>query len=236
VTRCDDAALAAEYRDAYYAAADDPRIAAWAAAHASVWDALADQLLRLSPAAQRVLDVGAGSGGFLLRLRARRPGLQLAAVEASPAARAALQQRVPGVVFVADRAEQLAQCGDGSFDAVTMLQTIEHLRDPLAACRGALRCLRPGGWLLVTVPNRRAVQVWLRGRRAGCWANGTHLQFFDRRSLGRLLRTAGFTAVRRLVTFGGGQHRGLLPRTLQYALRALGVSTELRVAARRPTA
>ncbi|MCU0867800.1 MAG: class I SAM-dependent methyltransferase, partial [Planctomycetes bacterium] len=95
VVRCDDAALASEYRAAYYAAADDPRIAAWAEAHARIWDAVVEQLLVRIPSLTDVLDVGAGSGGFLARLRARCPEVALAAVEPSAAAREALLRRFP---------------------------------------------------------------------------------------------------------------------------------------------
>lgn len=235
VSGCDDAALAAEYRAAYYAAGDDPRIDAWAAAHAPVWDAIAAQVFALAPQAQSLLDVGAGSGGFLLRLAAQRPGLALAAVEPSTAARDALARRLPGITFPAADAGQLDAIGS-RFDVVTLLQTLEHLREPLAACRGALACLRPGGLLFVTVPNRRALAVRRRGRRADCYANGTHLQFFDRHGVSCLLRRAGFADVRRVVAFGGGQHRRRPWVLAQYALRALGWSVELRFAARRPRA
>jgi SAM-dependent methyltransferase len=115
-----------------------------------------------------------------------------------------------------------------------MLQTLEHLRDPLAACRGALHCLRTGGLLFVTVPNRRSLAVWRHGRAADCYANGTHLQFFAKATLHRLLHAAGFLRARRLVGFGGGQHAAWLPALLQYSLRVACLSTELRFVAWRP--
>ena len=40
----------------------------------------------------------------------------------------------------------------GGFDAVTLLDVVEHLDDDVAALRTAGRLLRPGGTLLVTVP------------------------------------------------------------------------------------
>ena len=227
---CDDELIAAEYRAAYYASDGDPRIAAWAAAHTRVWDAVIDRIVALRPHATHLLDVGSGTGGFLAQLQARRPAMQLAAVETSAAARASLARRVPGIAFPVDRAEQLAGVAE-RFDVVTMLQTLEHLHDPLAACRGARRCLRDGGLLFATVPNRRSLAVLRRGREADCYANGTHLQFFAMKNVRALLHAAGFRRVHREVAFGGGQHAGLLPRVLQWALRAAGWSAELRVTA-----
>ena len=232
VARCDDALLEAEYRAAYYDGAEDPRIAAWAAAHQRVWDAVLEQILAIAPRATSLLDVGAGSGGFLLRVRTRSPALQLAAVEPAAAARAALRQRLPDVTFPAETADRLGDVA-ARFDVVTMLQTLEHLRDPLAACRGAWTCLRPGGLFLVAVPNRRSFAVWRRGRAADCYANGTHLQFFAAREVRRLLRSAGFAHVRRLIAFGGGQHAAWLPSLAQYAARVAGFATEVRFVAQR---
>lgn len=232
----DAAALAREYADAYYASDDDPRMAAWADAHVAVWDALVDRALRLQPRATALLDIGAGSGGFLARVRARRPDLRLAAVESSAAARSGLAARVPGVEFLADDVRALSDVdvpARARFDVITVLQTLEHVADPLHACRAARAHLRHGGSLLVAVPNRSGLQALCLGDRAPCFANGTHLQFFSRRSLTRILRAAGFVRVRRLIEFGGGQRTGLPARVAQYALRAAGLAGELRFAATR---
>jgi SAM-dependent methyltransferase len=42
---------------------------------------------------------------------------------------------------------------DASFDAVLCSEVLEHVPDPVAAVRELCRLLRPGGTLLVTVPN-----------------------------------------------------------------------------------
>lgn len=42
---------------------------------------------------------------------------------------------------------------DGAFDAVTMFDVLEHIREDSAAAREALRVTRPGGVVLVSAPN-----------------------------------------------------------------------------------
>jgi SAM-dependent methyltransferase len=44
--------------------------------------------------------------------------------------------------------------GDGTVDAVVMLDIVEHIADPAAALAEARRVLRPGGSLVVSVPHK----------------------------------------------------------------------------------
>ena len=94
----------------------------------------------------RVLEVGAGSGAFALRLQ--KLGFEVEACDLF-----AGQFRVPDIPFcVADISSALPY-HDGSFDLVTCLETIEHLEDQFTFARECVRVLRPGGRLLITTPN-----------------------------------------------------------------------------------
>ena len=89
----------------------------------------------------------------------------------------------------------------GLFDAVSFLDVLEHLADPLAALHRARELLAPGGVLLVSVPN---VGYWpvvrdlIAGRfdyqPVGILCN-THVRFFTARSLEQMLQDAGFELV-----------------------------------------
>lgn len=157
-----------------------------------------EMLALLPPAVKRLLDVGGGEGGFARAFVRQREG-QAWLVEPSAAAdRAPPHERLQvfrGLLQDFDRSHE------GSFDAVSCLDVLEHLVEPLDILREARRFLRPGGLLLVSVPNAghwSVVRDLMNGRfdylPVGTLC-GTHLRFFTTRSLEQLLAEAGFEAV-----------------------------------------
>ena len=134
---------------------------------------------------RRLLDVGCGDGGFLLA--ARRQGWHVAGteIEPQPAAAQGLDVRRDVEDFPAD----------APFDCVTFWHSLEHLPHPADTLRRVSERLRPGGHVLVAVPDAGGWQARLFGRR---WLHldvPRHLFHFDRHSLPRLLETTGFTIV-----------------------------------------
>jgi SAM-dependent methyltransferase len=108
-----------------------------------------------------VLDVGCGAGDFLLTL----PGeLTKYGVEPSVAAAAAARKR--GVSILAPTLAQLSpQVG---FDAITMIDVIEHVADPGDLLDQALPHLAPGGSLIIATGDAGNV-LWRRIFRSRFW-------------------------------------------------------------------
>jgi SAM-dependent methyltransferase len=96
----------------------------------------------------RLLDVGAADGDFL-DLAAQR-GWQVVGVE--PFSSRSLERGFKTVADIEDPALE-----PGSFDAVTAWSVLEHLHDPAAAFARIHELLRPGGRLVIHVPNLRSV-------------------------------------------------------------------------------
>lgn len=229
----DEQALERAYLDDYYASKDDERIGDWVRDNEGVWGGLCETLESELCGPASLLDVGSGTGGFLLDYHRRNPGVALFGIESSENARASLAERLPGIEFVAEDAGQLAGV-ERKFDAITLLQTLEHVYEPAGLCQAAFHALNPGGVFLVTVPNLNSFRVTLRGTAdTMCFGNPTHLQFFDRTALVSMLRAAGFEQVERVKAFGGSNVQSLPLKVAQYGLRLVGRSTELRYLARR---
>jgi 2-polyprenyl-3-methyl-5-hydroxy-6-metoxy-1,4-benzoquinol methylase len=80
----------------------------------------------------------------------------------------------------------------GGYDAVVMIETVEHLLDPAGTLRRAHELLRPEGVLLVTVPNYASIMRFVLGESWSVLSPAEHLYYFTERTLDQLLRRVGF--------------------------------------------
>jgi 2-polyprenyl-3-methyl-5-hydroxy-6-metoxy-1,4-benzoquinol methylase len=109
-----------------------------------------DDALRQVQAGQRVLDVGCGKAAFLHRCRTER-GAVPTGLEFNDAA--AQAGRARGVEVVTETVEAHAGKRPGHYDVVTSFQVLEHVTTPAAFVRACIQALKPGGSLLIGVPN-----------------------------------------------------------------------------------
>jgi SAM-dependent methyltransferase len=137
----------------------------------------------------RLLEVGAGSGGFVRT--ALRRGWLVEATEVSATGLEALRQ-TGATVVAGDLLD--ARLPAGRFDLVVSLEVVEHLPSPGEHLRELARITRPGGLLLLTTPNWRGVSSRWLGLR---WrvVDPEHLGYFTPAVLARALRQAGYSRV-----------------------------------------
>lgn len=142
----------------------------------------------------RVLDIGCSSGDYLARMRDlgwQAQGIELDAEAARHA------RETHSLEVVAGRAEErLRDYADASFDLVTMWHVLEHLTDPSRVLAEVSRVLRPGGLLLLEVPNFASAWERLLGRYWYTLEPPFHLYHFSPATLRRLLRQAGLHVTR----------------------------------------
>jgi 2-polyprenyl-3-methyl-5-hydroxy-6-metoxy-1,4-benzoquinol methylase len=136
----------------------------------------------------RWLDVGCGNGSYLAYLR-ERFDLDLVGVDFAPAAVHAARR---AGLTVHEGTVQDLPAKDGAYDVVSMWWTLEHLPDPKAEIRRARDLLKPGGSLLVSVPNVASLNARVFGRRWHHLDAPRHLTLWTPSTLRRLIQEHGF--------------------------------------------
>jgi 2-polyprenyl-3-methyl-5-hydroxy-6-metoxy-1,4-benzoquinol methylase len=153
-----------------------------------------------------VLEIGCGTGDFLAWLQSK--GLKVSGVEFAETAN---RVKYDGPIYYG-RMEDLSL--PEKYDAILLLNVIEHLANPKQVIAKIRSMLNPGGVLLIRHPNsdlfyfkpywlmaelpKYLVHRWLarRGKKTGFTIVGfqnQHLFYFNRQTTTRLLRDTGFT-------------------------------------------
>jgi|GEM_PF-302635 len=146
--------------------------------------------LERSPQEIRLLDVGCSTGAFITV--AHRMGFAAEGVE--PAPQAARSAQAAGLRVHQGLLEEIA-FPDQAFDAVTLFEVIEHVRETLPLFRECHRILRPDGLLVAGTGN---AESWAASFMASRWEyfqierHGGHVSFFNPFSIRLLAERSGF--------------------------------------------
>ncbi len=146
----------------------------------------------------RWLDVGGGNGYLCCVARGEWPRARFDGLDLSRGIQEAKEQ---GWIdhgyrgFFPDYAGGLA----GTYDAVSMIQFLEHTVKPEENLRAAHTALAEGGLLFVEVPNPGFLPGRMLGRFWFQWLQPQHIHFFSITTMEKLLRECGFTPLARHV-------------------------------------
>jgi SAM-dependent methyltransferase len=158
--------------------------------------ALALGMLKQLDGVERFLEVGPGRGDVLIALGKR--GLRGRGIDFSMEAVRTCRERIAAEglrdLLSADQEDLFALDDDGGYDLVVAFEVLEHIEDDRGALASIRRLLRPGGYVLLSVP--------AHGRAFGAldvWAG--HVRRYERAELEEKLAGAGF-AVASLVCYG----------------------------------
>lgn len=140
------------------------------------------------------LEVGAG-WAYASRF-ASSIGWSVDAIEYSPECIASLSRVLPSQSVIHKGSfESFCELTRNTYDAILMSQVLEHALDPAQWLSNAYLLLRPGGCLVVAVPQFKGIYGFL-GIRDPYITPPEHLNFFTRRSLQLLANRKGFEVLR----------------------------------------
>jgi SAM-dependent methyltransferase len=150
-------------------------------------DLIAWAATRYEPGCERFLEIGCGTGFVLSGIHAAFPSAELWGSEIYSAGLAIAAERVPSAGFIQMDARAIPF--RDHFDVIGAFDVIEHIEEDEVVLREVHEALRPGGALLLTVPQHPA--LWSpQDVHAG------HVRRYTAASLRGKVEAAGFEVVR----------------------------------------
>lgn len=140
-------------------------------------------LRRYFPGAKEFLEVGCGTGFVLDALRAAFAGLHLVGGEIFVSGLRLARARLPQIELLQMDGRRIPYTEE--FDVIGIFDVLEHIDQDLSVLAQIRQALKPGGGLLLTVPQHR--WLWSRHDEANF-----HKRRYTRRELRTKLERAGF--------------------------------------------
>ncbi|MDH6115078.1 SAM-dependent methyltransferase [Kitasatospora sp. MAP12-15] len=181
------------YRD-FYDGLGEQRLGGVFATRTAAYRSRARSVTPFDAAPASWLDVGTGHGHFCETARETFPGTSFDGLDLSEGAELAQRNGRLANGFrgaFPDLAPELA----GRYDVVSMFHYLEHSTDPARELTAARQALRPGGLLLIEVPDPRSRFARLLGRWWLPWLQPQHLHLMPAANLRQRLGELGFTVL-----------------------------------------
>lgn len=156
------------------------------------------EMLRYIPAdVQRVLEVGCAEGHFGSALKASR-GLEVWGIETEAGPAAVARDQLDKLLLGSVEKDEL-DLPPAYFDCIIFNDVLEHLTDPWRVLQQLSRHLRPGGYVVASIPNVRYFPVIKKLLFKKEWRyvgkgvlDKTHLRFFTQSSIVEMFEECGF--------------------------------------------
>ncbi len=142
---------------------------------------------RYFPSATSFLEIGCGNGYVLLGMRRAFPSMALAGSEIFSAGLKFAAERLPGVDLFQMDATRIPFAEE--FDVVGAFDVLEHIEDDETVMAQMFQALRPGGGVLITVPQH--MSLWSQAD-----VEAMHQRRYSAQEMRRKLERAGFQVVR----------------------------------------
>ncbi len=143
---------------------------------------------RLHKGIGSLMDVGAGTGDFLKY--AQINGWEAYGVEPNDQARELAHQKGVSVY------RSLSVQKEPAYDVISFWHVFEHLKDPEESIEEVSAALKPGGWLVIAVPNHKSFDARFYREHWAGYDVPRHLWHFSKESITYLFASKGYELVK----------------------------------------
>ena len=137
-----------------------------------------------------LLDIGCGVGDFLVHIK--QQGWEVQGIEPSADAKQIAQSRL---VFLPKDPSEYAQFEDASFDVITLWHVLEHIDDLHFQTSEICRLLKPGGRLIIALPNFQSFDCQYYKDKWAAWDVPRHLNHFSQQTIQSIITSTGFQII-----------------------------------------
>ncbi len=144
-------------------------------------------LKTLLPQLGQLLDIGAGTGDFLLT--AKMNAWEIHGVEPNNLARDNAQKK--GIHL----SEKISDLPSTTYDVITLWHVLEHLPQLNEQLKTITTLIKPGGFLIIAVPNYKSYDAKLYKEHWAAYDVPRHLWHFSKKSIVKLLNPYGLKLI-----------------------------------------
>jgi len=141
---------------------------------------VAEKAIKLLPQNGTVIEIGCGVGITLEIIQKHRPDVHIVATDIDANCLNITASRVPNakqVTIIEDR--PFTDLGSG-FDMVIASHVVEHLKNPYDSVKQFMEMLKPGGHLIIAVPNPVRPNIFFGNILKTDYVNRGHVYAWDR--------------------------------------------------------
>lgn len=144
----------------------------------------------LKPSSKTLLDIGTGTGDFLLACK--NNGWEVAGIEPNQKARLLAQDKLSKDESKVHLHESLKSLDESlsnppkEFDVITMWHVLEHVPDVENYIKQLKSLLKPNGTLIIAVPNFKSYDAFYYGKFWAAYDVPRHLYHFSKKSIAKL--------------------------------------------------
>ena len=135
----------------------------------------------------KLLDIGCGVGDFLVQVK--KQGWEVQGIEPSADAKAIAQKRLG---FLPKDPSEYTTLESQSFDVISLWHVLEHIDDLHFQTSELVRLLKPGGRLVIALPNFQSFDCQNYKDKWAAWDVPRHLNHFSSDTLRAIITSIGF--------------------------------------------